>query len=50
MTNEAAIGYAIIAARWLELDHKTIQKLERAMIEAMDEVTEDAAEGEYRNL
>ena len=50
MTNGSAIGYMIIAANeWLKMDEKTIQKLERAMYEAMDEYTEEEAERAYQN-
>lgn len=48
MTNGAAIGYAIIAARWLGLTEEQIQKLERGMETAMDRYTEEEAEETYR--
>lgn len=49
MTNAAAIGYAIMAAKYLELDERTIKQLERLMYEFMDECTEAEAEEVYRN-
>jgi ABC-type nitrate/sulfonate/bicarbonate transport system substrate-binding protein len=48
MTNAAAIGYMIQAAKWLKLKPETIKKLDRAMYEAMDELTEEEAEAIYR--
>lgn len=49
MTNAAAIGYAIIAAKRLGLTKEQIRKLDRAMYEVMDEITEEEAEEVYRN-
>ena len=49
MTNGAAIGYAIIAAKRLKLSEEMIKKLDRGMYEAMDEITEEEAEEVYRN-
>lgn len=49
MTNGAAIGYMITAAKRLGLTDEQIRKLDRAMYEAMDEFTEDEAEIVYRN-
>lgn len=48
MTNGAAIGYMIIAARRAKIDKKTIQLLELMMATAMDEVTEDVAEHVFK--
>lgn len=48
MTNGAAIGYAIIAAKWIRLTPEQIKKLSRAMYEVMDEVTEEKSEEVYR--
>lgn len=44
MTNTAAIGYMIIAARELKLDEKTIRDLASKMIRAMDTYSEEEAE------
>lgn len=49
MTNGAAIGYMILAAREVGLDQDTIQRLETAMYYAMDEITEGEAEHVYQN-
>jgi len=49
MTNGAAIGYAIIAAKWIGLTPEQIKKLDRAMYEAMDEHTEEEAERVYQS-
>jgi len=48
MNNSAAIGYAILAAKRIGLTREQIMKLDRAMYEVMDEVTEEEAEEEYR--
>ncbi len=48
MTNGAAIGYMIIAARRAKIDKQTIQLLELMMAAAMDEVTEQTAEHVYK--
>ena len=48
MTNGAAIGYAIIAAKWIGLTDEQIKKLDRAMYEAMDKTTEEHAEKVYQ--
>lgn len=48
MNNEAAIGYAILAAKQIGLTREQIKKLDRAMYEVMDEVTESEAEEVYR--
>jgi len=49
MTNGSAIGYAIIAAKRIGLTPEQIRKLDRALYEAMDEITEEEAEEAYRN-
>lgn len=50
MTNQAAIGYALIAARQsLNLAGDKLAQLEEAMMRAMDEHTEEEAEDAYRN-
>lgn len=48
MTNGAAKGYAIIAAKWIGLSPQQIENLVRAMDTAMDEHTEEEAEEVYR--
>lgn len=48
MTNGAAIGYMILAAKELKLPKDTIQKLYRLMYEIMDYTTEETAEKAYR--
>jgi len=47
MTNAAAIGYMIKAAKQAKLDKKTIKQLEALMLEEMDFHTEEEAEKEY---
>jgi hypothetical protein len=49
MTNGAAIGYMIIAARRAGLDKETIDRLEAVMYLEMDRVTEGEAEYVYQN-
>ena len=49
MTNEAAIGYMIRAAKQTKLDGKTIKLLEVLMLEQMDFHTEEEAERAYRD-
>ena len=49
MTNAAAIGYAILAAKRLGLDEVTIKKLDRAMYQEMDVTHEKTAEEAYRS-
>jgi len=49
MTNGAAIGYMILAAKRMDFDYEMIKCLDRAMYEIMDEVTEEEAEREYQN-
>lgn len=48
MTNAAAIGYMILAAKVLGLPRETIRKLEHAMYYEMDFTDEEAAEKAYR--
>lgn len=50
MTNSAAIGYMILAAKALNLDKDTIKKLERKMYEIMEFKTEEEAEEVYQNF
>lgn len=49
MSNQAAIGYMIIAARYLEMDEIKIMELAHEMRFSMDEYTEEEAEEVYRN-
>jgi hypothetical protein len=49
MTNGAAIGYMISAARSIHLTAQQEEKLEAAMIEAMDFKTEEEAEDMYKS-
>lgn len=49
VTNGAAIGYMILAAKELDLPKDTIRQLEREMYCIMDYVTEEQAEKEYQN-
>lgn len=49
MTNGAAIGYMILAARMLNLPEKTIKDLESHMVYKMDFADEDYAEKVYQN-
>ena len=44
MTNTAAIGYMIKAAKQANLSNGIIELLEALMLEAMDEFTEEEAE------
>lgn len=48
MTNQAAIGYAILAAKRLNLAPIVIKAVEEAMYREMDERTEEEAEEAYR--
>ncbi len=50
MTNAAAIGYMIRAAKQAGLDHHTIKVLEALMNEQMDFYTEEEAEQTYRSF
>jgi hypothetical protein len=50
MNNKAAIGYAIIAAKALEMTDKQIKYLVREMEHQMDVKTEDQAEKAYREF
>lgn len=47
MTNAAAIGYMIRAAKQARLNDKTIKILEALMLEQMDFHTEEEAERTY---
>lgn len=49
MTNAAAIGYMIRAAKQTKFDDKTIRLLEVLMLEQMDLHTEEEAEQTYRD-
>lgn len=49
MTNGAAIGYMIRAAKQLDLEDRTIKLLEILMLDEMDEHTEAEAEETYYN-
>ena len=44
MNNEAALGYALMAARSIEMSERNITQLLAIMVEAMDEYTEEEAE------
>lgn len=50
MTNGAAIGYAILAAKSIGLGKEIIKLLESAMYSEMDFTGEDAAEKAYQNF
>lgn len=50
LSNEAAIGYAIIAAKKLGLAGDKLVQLEEEMKDAMDIYTEEEAEEVYRKL
>lgn len=50
MTNAAAIGYMIIAAKNLKLDTKIIKQLESNMAYFMDMRTEEEAEEAYNKF
>ncbi len=49
VTNAAAIGYAIKAAKHIGLTPEQIKQLDRAMYDIMDVVSEEEAEEVYRN-
>jgi hypothetical protein len=49
VTNAAAIGYMIFAARSIHLTAQQEEKLEAAMKEAMDFKTEEEAEEMYKS-
>ncbi|MBB6672593.1 hypothetical protein [Cohnella nanjingensis] len=49
MTNAAAIGYMILAAKKLDWSIHDIHTLESMMVDMMDERTEEEAEEIYRN-
>jgi len=48
MTNEAAIGYMILACKALNIDPELIQRIDREMYLQMDKKTEEEAEKIYR--
>lgn len=48
MTNAAAIGYAIQAAKSLGLMEDKLVQLEEYMLQVMDRITEEEAEEVYR--
>lgn len=50
MTNAAAIGYMIIAARKLGFNEDQIRALEIEMLNRMDWITEDFAEMVYNKF
>lgn len=50
MNNSAAIGYMILAAKDIELDDETIQKLEQNMRYFMEWTTEEKAAETYTNF
>lgn len=50
MTNEAAIGYMILAAKKAAYDEKIVRVFETLMLEQMDFHTEKEAEQTYRNF
>jgi len=50
MTNAAAIGYMILAAKYSKLDSKTIKQLENNMSYFMDMRTEEQAEETYNKF
>lgn len=50
MNNSAAIGYAIMAAKNLDLDKDTIKQLESEMKYCMDMKTEEQAEKVYQRF
>lgn len=47
MTNAAAIGYMIRAAKQADFDKRTIKLMEELMVEEMDLHTEEEAEQTY---
>lgn len=49
MTNEACLGYAILAAKYIGLPEKTIKFLEEGMKTEMDFTTEEEEERAYRS-
>jgi predicted solute-binding protein len=48
MTNAAAIGYMILAAKKMGMDEEKIKELATRMYYRMDEHTEEEAEEAYR--
>ena len=49
MTNGAAIGYALLAARRIGIAYDRLVQLEELMREEMDHTTEEEAEEVYQN-
>jgi hypothetical protein len=49
VNNAAAIGYMILAVRAVHLTAEMEEKLEAAMLRAMDERTEEEAEEVFKN-
>lgn len=50
MTNGAAIGYMILAAKSLKLDHEIIKELEAEMKDQMDFKSEEQAQKAYQSF
>ena len=50
MTNGAAIGYMILAAKQAAIPHETIKLIEALMKEQMDFHSEEEAERTYNNF
>jgi Holliday junction resolvasome RuvABC DNA-binding subunit len=50
MTNEAAIGYAILALKELGYSEEEIRKIEKEMLYFMDMKTEEEAHEVYRKF
>lgn len=50
MTNAAAIGYMILAAKDLALDKEIIRSLESEMKRIMEQKNEEEAENAYNNF
>lgn len=48
MTNAAAIGYALMAAKKMGMSHEELKRLEAIMYGYLDLVSEDEAEEVYR--
>lgn len=49
MTNDAAIGYAMLSMEKLDFDEEDIRRVRRAMYYNMDFITEKQAENFYYN-
>ncbi len=50
MTNEACLGYMILATKELGLDNRVINAITTIMIMAMDEKSEEEAEQAYKSF